>query len=174
MSTHPPRPIVVLVLAATLASLGACRGHFSNRKEETASGTIAVPAGTKRVRFVVPPGGLSVEAGTKPGIIAYSAQLKRAADDAAPEPVAPAAEPAAEAPQALVPAPTEVAPCQALPVGAAPLSGPPATPAPATAIQPQKAKANGEEFAPRRERKTEARRDAEALRGVSSEPDYGI
>ena len=83
MSTHPPRPVVVLVLAATLASLGACRGHFSNRKEETASGTIAVPAGTKRVRFVVPPGGLSVEAGTKPGIIAYSAQLKRAADDAA-------------------------------------------------------------------------------------------
>jgi serine/threonine-protein kinase len=97
----------------------------------------------------------------------------------AAEPVAPAAEPAAapateatDAPHALVPAPTEVAPCQALPVGAAPLSGPPATPAPA--IHPQRSKANSEEIAPRRERKTEARRDAEALRGVSSEPDYGI
>ena len=97
----------------------------------------------------------------------------------AAEPVAPAAEPAAapateatDAPHALVPAPTEVAPCQALPVGTAPLSGPPATPAPA--IHPQRSKANSEELAPRRERKTEARRDAEALRGVSSEPDYGI
>jgi serine/threonine protein kinase len=93
-----------------------------------------------------------------------------------PEPAAPAAEPepepATEAPQALVPPPTEVAPCQALPAGAAPLSGPSATPA--AAIHPQKAKTNSDELAPRRERKTEARRDAEALRGVSSEPDYGI
>ncbi len=70
----------------------------------------------------------------------------------------PAEAPATEAEQTLVPAPTEkvAPPCLALPVAAAPISGPPAAPAPAAAIHPQKPKANSEEVAPRRERKTEA------------------